>query len=95
MAHTQKSNVKNNYEVKDNHVLHISGQESSMSSMSLMMMGWFLYISNHARNMKFGTQVLNHIYITFEMSRMTPVLHVFSQELSKPLMMMGRFFTDF
>ena len=59
------------------HVLHVPGQEASMSSKSLMTMGRILTTCNHARRLKFGTQAGNPMSRTIMRSRMTHVLHVF------------------
>ena len=79
-------------------VLHVSWQEPSKSPKTLMMTRRFLKPFIHARNLKFGTKVRNHIWRTFKMSRMTHVFNVSSQEhlkSSKSLMMIGRFLTYF
>ena len=50
------------------------------------------HTSNHTRKLKFGTQVGNHIWRTFEMSKMTHVLNISGQEpsmSSESLMMSG------
>ena len=63
--------------------LHVSSQEPpSMSSKSLMMMGSSLHSFNHARMLKFGTQVRNPMSRTIMRSRMILVLQVSSQEAS-------------
>ena len=80
------------------HVLHVSGQEPSMSSKYLMMMGGSWHTFNHARMLKFGTQVEIPMSRTIPKSRMTHVLLVFGQEpsmSSKSLMMIGWFLTYF
>ena len=62
------------------HIFHVSSQEHSMSSKSLMMTGGSWHTYNHARKLKFGTHVRNHLRRMFKMSRMTRVLHVSNQE---------------
>ena len=85
------------------------GQGWSMSSMSLVRnhqcppshwwwQGPSWHTFTHARKLKFGSQVSNHIWRTFEMSKMTDVLIVSSQKpskSSKSLMMIWRFLTHF
>ena len=79
------------------------GQGRPMSSMSWVRnnqcppshwwwWGGSWYTSNHARKLKFGTQIEKHIWRTFIMSKKTHVLHVSWQEpskSSKSLMMTG------
>ena len=65
-----------------NHVLHVSAQEPSMSSMSLMIMGDLWHTSNHARMLKFGTEARNPMSRTNRRSRMTQVINLSDQEPS-------------
>ena len=62
--------------------LHVSSQEPSMPSKSLMMTGVFLHTSNHARMLKFGTHIRNPMSRIITRSRMTHVFHVFDQDPS-------------
>ena len=58
----------------------------------LWLFGGSWHFSNHARKLKFGPQIENHIWRTFTMLRMTHILHVSSQEpsmSSKSLKMTG------
>ena len=74
------------------HVLHVSCQEPSISPKSLNMMLGSWHTSNHARRLKFGTQIGNQISRTIMRSMMTHVLHVSGQEpsiSSMSLMMIG------
>ena len=54
---------------KMTHVLHVFCQEPSMSSKSLMMTGVSWHTFNHARKLKYGTNVMNYTWRTFKMSR--------------------------
>ena len=75
---TQARNLKSGTSLRSRmtHVLHISDQEPSTSSKSLLMTGGSWHTSYHTKILKFGVQVGNQISSTIMRSRMTHLLHV-------------------
>ena len=55
-------------------ILHVSGQVASMSSKSIIMMGWFLTTSYNAMKLKYDTKVFNHLERMIKKLRMTHIL---------------------
>ena len=72
LADNQKSHIMMIHDVKDGSILQDSNQEPSASSLYDFEDGgsWHTFI--HARELKFGTQVKNHISWQSMMSTMTP-----------------------